>query len=114
MDPLELPSVEPGRSALPAFLRAEAPLQERFAAAREAARRRVDEAEADAARIRREGEARLRQILLDAQEAARREAEDRARDRVSSARIKTQHWVDQAEAALQDALDDALNLCCEP
>ena len=103
----------PGRSVLPVFLPWEKELDARLDTSRKTAETRVKAACEEAARIRRDGEARLARLVLDAQEEAMREAKARARDRVSGVRAETQRWVDRAEEAARQALDEALDLCCE-
>lgn len=66
----------------------------------------------EAERIRRDGEERLKQIVVDAQEAARRESEDRARDRTSRVRAATQRWVTEAERQALELVESALDVCC--
>ena len=66
----------------------------------------------EAARIRREGQDRLQHVLVDAQQAAMREAETRARERVNETRAAVSRWVDEAEHAAEAAVDEALDLCC--
>ena len=113
MDLPALPSVPPGRSALPALLVVERALEAQIAAEAEKASEEARPAGDEAARIRREGQARLEQVLVDAQEAAIREAETRARERVNEARSKVTSWVDEAERAADAALDEALDVLCE-
>ncbi len=112
MDNPALPSVPPGRSALPAFLVLERALAERLAAEEEQASGETRAAGDEAARIRREGQERLEHVLVDAQESAMREAEARARERVNDARSAVGRWVDEAERAADAALDEALDICC--
>lgn len=112
MDPVPLAPVVPGRSALPAFLPLEAALAEQRDASRRGAEARLLAAREEAARIRQDGEARLKDVLVEAQARAWKEAEARARDRVSGVRARTERWVDQAEEAAGQALADALGLCC--
>ena len=113
MDIPPLPPVLPGRSALPAFLAVEAALTEELQAEREAGSRQIADADEEAARIRAGARERLERVLVDAQEAALREAERQARERANRARSRGQQWVDEAERAAGEALDDALDLCCE-
>ncbi len=105
-----LPSVAPGRSALPAFLALEARLRERAASEEARAAQVVEDAEAEAARIRLKGEERLQQVVLEAEAQAKREAEAKARDRISDVRVKTQRWIEAAERAAQAAIDQAVDL----
>ncbi len=104
------PSLAPGRSALPRFLLVERRLDEEVRAAEEAAARAIEAAEVEARRVRSEGEARLKAVVLDAETQARREVEARARDRVSDARVRVGRWVESAEAASADAVERALEL----
>jgi hypothetical protein len=113
MDAPPIPQTRPGQPALPAFQALEAYLAERHAAAREASARRVQEAEAEATRIRREGEERLARLVMDAEGQALREAEDRARDRVSAVRKAIEHWVDGTEAGAGALVEEALRLLAE-
>ena len=108
-----LPPVPPGRSALPSFLAVEAGLREQGEAETLKAKAVVAEAEAEAGRLREEGEQRLKQLVLEAEEQAKREAEARARDRISDVRVKTQHWIEAAERASQDAVEDAVRRLVE-
>ena len=103
-----LPSVAPGRSALPAFLALEARLRERAADEEVRAASVIEEAEGEAARLRAQGEERLQQVVLDAERQATREAEAKARDRISEVRVRTQRWIEAAERAAQSAVDDAV------
>lgn len=105
-----LPAVVAGRSALPAFLAIEAHIQERLQGADAAAVRRVQEAEEEAASIRTRGETALREAVLAGEREAMREVEDRARDRVSTARRSVQRWVDEAEHAALEAVEEAVTL----
>jgi vacuolar-type H+-ATPase subunit H len=107
-----LPPASPGRSALTSFLAWEEALRASVDDAAAAAKARVGEADGEAERIRREGEERLKRLVLEAQEQAMREAERQARDRISDVRVRTQRWVEQAEEAARDTLDDALDLLC--
>jgi vacuolar-type H+-ATPase subunit H len=108
-----IPAAPPGQSALPLFRSWEAELSRRIEEAGESAKRRIEDSRAQAARIRSEGEERLKHWVLEAQDQALREAEDRARDRISDVRARTQRWVETAEEAARSAVDDALDLCCE-
>jgi vacuolar-type H+-ATPase subunit H len=110
VDRPELPPPVPGRPALPVFVGFEDALEGLLESARREARERVERAEREAERVRREGEERLRQVLLDAQEEARRTAEDRARDSVSRARVAVQRWIERAEGASGEAVEAALEL----
>ena len=112
MDRPSIPTTPPGRSALPSFRAWEADLARHLEEALKAAEARVKGAQEEAARIRAEGGEHLKQWVLDAQEQALREAEDKARDRVSTVRARTQRWVEEAEEAARGAVDDALDLCC--
>lgn len=107
-----LAPASPGRSALPSFLAWEETLRAHLSDAASAAKARVTEADEQAGRIRREGEERLKRLVLDAEEQALREAERAARDRISGVRVQTQRWVEQAEEAARQTLDDALDLLC--
>jgi hypothetical protein len=104
--------VLPGRSALPAFLAVEAALAEELETGRETGRKQIAEAEEEAARLREEARARLERVLVDAQEAAVREVERQARERVNEARAQGQRWVDEAERVAGETVGDALDLCC--
>ena len=110
MERPELPPVVPGRSALPAFLEVERRVRSALAAEEAAAQRTVDDAEAEATRVRREGEARLKQVVLDAEQAAMRESEARERDRVSEQRVRVQQWIEQAERAAEASVAAAVEL----
>lgn len=109
MDRPVLPSVAPGRSALPAFLALEAQLRERAVSEEARAAALVEEAEARAARIRAKGEERLQQVVVEAEAQAKREAEAKARDRISDGRVKTQRWIEAAERAVQATVDQAVD-----
>lgn len=76
------------------------------------AERTVEDATVEGERIRREGEERLKRVVIEAQETALREAEGRQRDRVSRTRARIQRWVQEAEEAARQTLDEALDLCC--
>lgn len=110
MEEPRLPPVVAGRSALPAFLAIEAWAEEKTAAARTAADAQRAEAEAEAARIRSEGEEALKQAVLEGEREALREVETEQRDRVSDARRAVETWIQQAEAASSRAVDAALDL----
>lgn len=112
MDVPTLPSVPPGRSALPALLVVERALEAQIAAEVQKASEETRDAGDEAARIRREGQARLERVLVEAQEAAMREAEARVRARVNDARSRVTRWVDEAERASDTAVEEALDLCC--
>lgn len=101
----------PGRSALPALLVVERSLAEELAAEQAKVAREAEHAGEEAARIRRAGEERLQRVLVEAQEAALREVEARARERVNAARSAVTRWVDASERAATAAVDDALDLC---
>lgn len=112
MDEPRLPPAVAGRSALPAFLAVEAWAEEKTAAARDEADALRAEAHAEAARIRREGEAALKQAVLDGESDALRDVESRTRDAISAARIEVSSWINRAEEASRAAVDEALELLC--
>jgi regulator of protease activity HflC (stomatin/prohibitin superfamily) len=105
-----LPPPEPGRSALPSLLSLEAHVRGLRARADADAAARVAQAEGEASRVRAEGEARLREVLLAAEQEAVRHLEAEARDRVSGARVRVQRWVEDAEAASGALLEETLDL----
>lgn len=108
MDLPPLPPVVEGRSALAAFV----PLTAWVA---QAAGGEAQAAEAALARAREEAAARLagaqdrlEQTVLAAQAEAEREAEDRARDMVSAARLAVERWIRSVEPAMAPVVDEAL------
>lgn len=103
-----LPPVVPGRSALPAFLAVEAEMRVRLAAAREAAEARLEAAKEKAAEVERMGKDELRQAVVDAEQDAIRDVEQRAIDRVSEARRLVEDWVRRCEASIDDIVAEAL------
>jgi vacuolar-type H+-ATPase subunit H len=109
VDAPPLGPVTPGRPALAAFGPVEAWIRDRLAEARAEGERRVAEARVEAERIRREGEARLRDLVREGQDAALREAEDRARDRVSRARVEVNRWIERVEATFPASVETALD-----
>ncbi len=112
MDAPRLPPVVAGRSALPAFLAVEAWAREKSAGAREAAEATRADAEADAARIRREGDEALKQAVVDGEREALRDVESQQRDKVSEARRAVEAWIGTAEEAAERAIPGALDLLC--
>ena len=115
MDVPQVPPQEDGESALAAFLPVEAQAREHVARAQTAAQAALDAAKAEAKRIRDEGEAALQETLLDAEREALRDAEDKARDRVSEARRRLHAWVDAGEQQALAAVAEAVRrICGEP
>ncbi len=110
MDEPRLPPVVAGRSALPAFIAVEAWAREKTAAGHLAAEAQLAQGNADAARIRAEGEEALKQAVIDGEHEALRDVATRQRDKVSDARIAVEAWIGAAEEAAARALDDAVNL----
>jgi len=110
MDAPRLPPVVAGRSALPAFLTVEAWARERNAAGTATAAARLDEAETEAARIRREGEETLKQAVLDGEREALADVETHQRDKISAARRAVEAWIQRAESASSEAVAAALDL----
>jgi len=108
-----MPSIVPGRSALPALAQVETDVRARFATLMNSLETARKEAHAQAEALRKEGEDRLGLLVLDAQRQAIRAVESAARDRISTARIQVQHWIDEAEEAAQEALQEALHLCSQ-
>lgn len=102
-----------GRSALPLFLPVEAELGRRLEAETARVERRVADAEAEAARIRTEGEAAVRDVVVEAEAQAVREAERRERERINDVRVRIERWLEESERAAEAAVDDALDSCCE-
>ena len=114
MDAPRLPPVVAGRSALPAFLAVEAWAREKTAGALAAADEQRAAAEAEAARIRSEGEEALKQAVLDGEHEALRDVETRQRDKVSQARRAVEAWIQAAEEASSRAVTAALDLVMNP
>ena len=112
MDEPRLPPAVAGRSALPSFLAVEGWAREKTAAARESAETLRAEAQAEAARIKREGEEALKQAVLDGEREALRDVESRTRDAVSAARVEVESWINRAEEAARATIDDALAILC--
>ncbi len=112
MDEPRLPPAVAGRSALPSFLAVEAWARERTAAARESAEALRAEAQEEAARIKREGEEALKEAVLDGEREALRDVESRTRDAISAARVEVESWINRAEEASRQAVDEALDILC--
>lgn len=112
MDPPPLPPVVAGRSALPAFLAVEAWAGEQTAASRAVAKRTLEDARAEAERIREEGETSLREAVLEGEREALREVESTARDRTSAMRHAVDAWVESGEAQAEGLLAEALTIIC--
>ena len=107
-EPPPLPTPAPGHSALPAFLEVEQWLRAR-------SERRLAETggleasiREEADRIRTEGEARLKEVVRQAQQDALRAAETRANARESQARKDVQAWIEASEAELAKLADEIL------
>ena len=101
-----------GRSALPAFLAVETWVRLRTADAEARAAQHLESAEAEAQRVRTDGEAALRQAVIEAEQEALRDVERRSRDEVSEARVALNAWIDAGERASEEAVEDALRLIC--
>jgi hypothetical protein len=114
MDDPRLPPAVAGRSALPTFLAVESWAREKTTDARERAKGHRAQAEAEAERIRSEGEAALTQAVLDGETEALRDVESRTRDRISAARSEITSWINRAEEAAQTSMPDALEILCAP
>lgn len=112
MDEPRLPPAVAGRSALPTFLAVEAWAREKTASARDAAQTLREEAEADAARIRSEGEAALTEAVLEGEREALRDVESRTRDAISAARVEVETWINRAEEAAREAVEEAMDILC--
>lgn len=112
MDAPRLPPAVAGRSALPTFLAVEAWARARTAEARTRAGEELAEAQAEATRIRADGEDALKQAVLDGEHEALREVESRTRDRVSAARCEVTSWINRAEESAQAAVDEAMAILC--
>ncbi len=108
----DLPPVTPGRSALPAFLELEAWARAQLQGAREASQQRLEEASAQARRIRAEGEERLREVVIAGEQEALREVEAAGRDAVSEARLAVNRWIEGAESRMDELLVRAMTLLC--
>ncbi|MDA1196298.1 MAG: hypothetical protein O2894_14105 [Planctomycetota bacterium] len=114
MDAPRLPPAVAGRSALPAFLPVEAWARERTASARESAAAQLAAARAEAELVRTDGEAALRQAVLDGEHEALRDVESSTRDRVSRARAEVNTWINRAEESARAAIAAAVDLLCAP
>ena len=105
-----LPPLQPGRSALLAFLDVERGLREETAREEARAAQVLEAAEAEATRLKEACEQGLKQRVLDAERQSLRAVEARTRDRVSEARAGVQRWIDEAEGRAADAVVEALEL----
>jgi len=107
-----LPTAPAGRSALPSFVALEAWADARLEQARVEANAHLDQAREQAERLRREGEERLREVVVSAEREARRLSEDRARDLVSAERVRAARWAAAAESESEPRVEEALRLLC--
>ncbi|MDF1701758.1 MAG: hypothetical protein P1V36_11435 [Planctomycetota bacterium] len=112
MDEPRLPPAVAGRSALPTFLAVEAWARQKTAAAHEQARLHLEEAQAEAERVRTTGEDALKEAVLEGEREALRDVESRTRDRISAARTEVTSWINRSEEAAQQALDEAMAILC--
>lgn len=107
-DALPRPNPVPGRSALAAFLPVERWLAERSAARQAEAGGLEQEIRAEARRIREEGEARLKEVVKQAEQDALRSAQARAHDRESAARREVEAWVASCDEMLEALVAEAV------
>ena len=112
MDEPRLPPAVAGRSALPTFLAVEAWAREKTATARRETETLLQEAQADAARIRSEGEAALKEAVLEGEREALRDVESRTRDAISAARVEVESWINRAEEAARASVEQAMDILC--